>query len=276
MFKNIKTTLEQPTLYAKSKAEFWSDKHISKQMLKAHLAPNFDGASRKIDFIEKSVNWINEIVPAKEYPLLLDIGCGPGIYAEKFTNIGYKVTGVDFSNRSIDYAKRSALKQDLDINYVFQNYLLLDLQKNFDFATMIYCDYGALSVADRKTIMQKIYKHLKPGGKFLFDVFSMAKYDSFQEKQTWEICGGGGFWHEKEYIAFNGYYKYLDHVTLEQITVVCCEKTTVYYLWTTYFTKDSLIKEALNEGFKVCQVFADVTGKVYSENDFTIAILLEK
>ncbi len=51
------------------------------------------------------------------YPLLFDIGCGPGIYAEKFARQGYYVTGIDFSKRSIDYAKNSALKQGLDISY---------------------------------------------------------------------------------------------------------------------------------------------------------------
>ena len=38
--------------------EFWNDEYISEQMLKAHLDPEFDGASRKLDFIEKSVAWI--------------------------------------------------------------------------------------------------------------------------------------------------------------------------------------------------------------------------
>lgn len=60
-------------------------------MLKAHLDPEFDGASRKLDFIEKSVAWITERIPPADYPLLLDIGCGPGIYAELFTKKGYQL-----------------------------------------------------------------------------------------------------------------------------------------------------------------------------------------
>ena len=80
-------------------------------MLKAHLDPEFDGASRKLDFIEKSVAWITERIPPADYPLLLDIGCGPGIYAEMFTKKGYQVTGVDFSKRSIDYAQQSAFSK---------------------------------------------------------------------------------------------------------------------------------------------------------------------
>ena len=49
------TSLRKPPIYTKSMVEFWNDEYISEQMLKAHLNPEFDGASRKLDFIEKSV-----------------------------------------------------------------------------------------------------------------------------------------------------------------------------------------------------------------------------
>lgn len=210
------------------------------------------------------------------YPLLLDIGCGPGIYAERFTGIGYQVTGIDFSKRSIDYAQNSAIKQGLDITYLYQNYLNMEFNKGFDFSTMIYCDYGALSTTDRKIIMKKIYRHLRPGGMFLLDVFSMAKYSSFQEKQTWEVCNNGGFWREEKYIALSGCYKYSDNVTLEQISIISDSETATYYLWNSYFTKESLINEANESGFKIREVFGDVTGSSYHEGNSTIAILLEK
>ena len=75
----------------------WDDEHISLQMLKAHLNPEFNGASRKLDFINKSADWITRIVRPSEFNELLDIGCGPGIYAERFAQFGYSVTGIDFS-----------------------------------------------------------------------------------------------------------------------------------------------------------------------------------
>ena len=103
------------------------------------------------------------MVPLTDYPQLFDIGCGPGIYAEKFCKQGCQVTGIDFSERSVNYARSSVLKKGLDITYLYQNYLDMDLHNVFDFATMIYCDYGALSTSDRKKLMGKVYQHLKPG-----------------------------------------------------------------------------------------------------------------
>ncbi|CVK21083.1 class I SAM-dependent methyltransferase [Sporomusa sphaeroides] len=276
MFNSISRVLEKPPLYTKSEVAFWNDEHISKQMLKAHLDPEFEGASRKLTFIEKSTAWIKEIVPPSNFPLLLDMGCGPGIYAERLATVGYQVTGIDFSKRSIDYAQNSSLEQGLDITYLYQNYLDMDLNKLFDFTIMIYCDYGALSTTDRQIVMQKVFNHLRPGGKFLLDVFSAAKYNHFQEKKTWEICHNGGFWREDKYVVLNGCYKYSNNVTLEQISIISSRETATYYLWNSYFTKETLIKEANDAGFKVCKVFGDVTGNPYQEDNFTIAILLEK
>lgn len=276
MYENIFKSLEHPVLYKETEVAFWDDEHISKQMLKNHIDPENDGASRKLVFIEKSVNWIKGIVPPNEYQTLLDIGCGPGIYAEKFTQAGYFVTGVDFSKRSINYAKKSAQEKEANIDYLYQNYLNLNLDKCFDFATMIYCDYGALSDKNRQKILCNVYQHLKPGGKFLLDVFSMTAYNDFKEQQTWEFHRNGGFWRKNEYIALNRYSKFSESVTLDQIAIISNDIITNYYLWNSYFTKENLIKEISESGFKVCKIFGDVSGSDYSKESTTIAILLEK
>lgn len=96
MYKKMKPIFEKPTLYMKSEAAFWNEKHISQQMLNAHLDPNFEGASRKADFIVKSAQWIGGKLPPNKYHKLLDLGCGPGLYTERFAKTGYQVTGIDF------------------------------------------------------------------------------------------------------------------------------------------------------------------------------------
>ncbi|SDX93438.1 class I SAM-dependent methyltransferase [Eubacterium barkeri] len=273
---DINTILKKPELYKETGIPFWDDEHISKQMLKAHLNSEYEGASRSFAFIDQSVKWIKALVPSAEYPQLLDVGCGPGLYAERFAKAGYHVTGVDFSKRSIQHAVSSAEEQGLDITYHYQDYLQLALGERFNLVAMIYCDYGALSQSNRQRLLQRIYEHLKPGGRFLLDVFSMKKFAAFAERQTWERCPDGGFWTEQPHTVINGNYRYCDNVTLEQIVVLTQSEVSVYYLWTTYFTPESLIEEALAAGFKRCGVFSDVAGTTYSQESQTIAVLLEK
>lgn len=276
MLESVAKLLEQPPLYAEMEVPFWDDEHISNQMLKAHLDPDCNGATRKLSFIQKSVAWITETVPPEIYHSLLDVGCGPGIYAEKFALNGFEVTGIDFSKRSIHYAQNSAKQQKLNIDYVYQNYLELQLENRFDFATMIYCDYGVLSPANRETVLRNIYRQLKPGGKFLMDVFSMEQYHSFLEAKTWETHLSGGFWRKESHLELNARYKYPEGVTLEQFAILTGQDNAVYYIWNTYYSAQSLIKEVSSVGFKVCHVFGDVSGYPYHKDSPTIAILLEK
>ncbi|NCC99931.1 MAG: class I SAM-dependent methyltransferase [Bacteroidia bacterium] len=276
MYAKIAKYLACPSVYAPSDVSIWNDEHISKQMLLAHLNPDCEGASRKLSFIEDSVAWIKEIMPCQEYPALLDVGCGPGLYAERFYQAGYQVTGIDYSSRSIEYAKSSAKRKGLDIAYVCQDYLRMDYENTFDCATFIYCDYGALSTANRGLILQNIYRGLKKGGKLLFDVFSLEMFHDFQETQTWQICADGGFWSPEKHLLISGQYKYPQHVTLEKTTIITEDSIRTSNIWNTCFSLESLLEEVQLAGFKKVELFGDVAGQSYTTDRRTIAILLEK
>lgn len=110
----------------------------------------------------------------------------------------------------------------------------------------------------------------------MLDVFSMAAYRHFRERQTWELCQSGGFWRPGEYAAFQGYYKYPENVTLDLTAVVSGKDVTPHYLWNTYFTAESLSEEAENAGFKVHGVFGDIAGVPFFRESDTLSILLKK
>lgn len=64
---------KEPPVYEKSSKVFWDDEHISKGMLEAHLDAAFDGASRKLPTIQKSVAWICNYCQDVENKQLLDL-----------------------------------------------------------------------------------------------------------------------------------------------------------------------------------------------------------
>lgn len=162
MIRELSDYLKKPELYAPSTGMFWDDAHISKGMLAAHLNPHWDAATRRHEFLDRSVQWIAQIAPPLQYKFLLDLGCGPGLYAQRFHNAGYSVTGVDFSKRSIAYAKEQSLLHNCAIRYRCQNYMTIDYTEQFDIITLIYCDYAVLSVSDRFLLLKKVYQALRP------------------------------------------------------------------------------------------------------------------
>lgn len=276
MYDKLSPYLKHPKEFESSDTNFWNDPHISTYLLDAHLDPEFDGASRKKGFIEESVKWIEELVPSSDHKRLLDIGCGPGLYAERLSQADYDVTGIDFSKRSIEYAKDSARQKKLNIPYIYKNYLDMDFKDTFDFATFIYCDYGALSEEDRIKILKNIYQALTSGGKLLLDVFSLVKFNQFQEKNTWNFHSEGRFWSANDHLTLERQMKYPDNISLEQTIVMESQSIKNYNIWNKYYTKDSLIREAAEAGFSVVDIFGDVAGTPYTEESPTIAILAEK
>ena len=150
--------------------ELWTDEHTSMEMLEYHLNESVDLSSRNKDFIDRSADWIVSHFRVDENTRIADFGCGPGLYTTLFAEKNADVTGIDFSERSIRYAKKVAYQKGLDINYFQQNYLEFETEERFDLITMIFCDFCALSPSQRKTLLGKFRKFLKSGGSILLDV----------------------------------------------------------------------------------------------------------
>ncbi|MFR3729706.1 class I SAM-dependent methyltransferase [Lacrimispora sp.] len=276
MFDQLKDHLARPELYAKGTGTFWDDDHISKGLLEAHLNPDMDAATRKHEFLNTSVKWIASIAPPKRFQKLMDLGCGPGLYAEGFRSIGYSVTGVDFSKRSIKYAKEQTLLNKSNIEYHYKNYLTISDVGSFDVITLIYCDYAALSIADRIILLEKVYQALKPNGKFIFDVFTnkMRK----PESHTWHFKEKGGFFSEKPYICLESVYQYddCDETELRQSIVFDENAVHCYNIWDHFFTKEKLISEAQPMGFRGYDFYGDVSGKEFTDTEDTICCVFTK
>jgi len=276
MFSELKKHVIKPPLYSQSTNKFWDDEHISKGMLEAHLNPNWDAATRKPEFLDKSVSWISKIAPPPQYNSLLDLGCGPGLYAERFNAAGYAVTGVDFSKRSIAYAKEQASFNKSNIDYHYQNYLTIDYLEQFDVITLIYCDYAALSITDRLILLKKVYQALRPNGKFIFDVFTpLMRKD---ESRSWYYCEENGFFSEKPHICLESVYQYddADSTELRQFIVITEDNVDCYNIWDHFFTKEVLQSEIQTVGFSKFEFYGDVAGTGFLDTGETICGVFTK
>lgn len=248
----------KPRVFEKGTSNFWDDPHISKYMLEAHLNPDKDAASRRFSTIDCTVKWINENF-LKGNSRILDLGCGPGLYAERLARLGHSVLGIDFSKRSIDYAKESAARNGLDIEYVYKNYIEMDYSEEFDLVILIYCDFGVLNNADRDALLSKIYKALKPGGCFIFDVFGEDFKRERKTSRKWEILNSG-FWSDKRHIVLSETFHYPgDKVFLNQYIVVDeAGKLEVYRAYDRYYSEEDLHEILSKYGFNNQEFHYDI------------------
>ena len=255
-------------------ADLWTDEHTSAQMLQYHLNPDIDLSSRNHEFIEKSVEWIVEHFDIGAGSRVADFGCGPGLYANRLAQRGASVTGIDFSPRSIAYAREIAESQGLDVTYLTKNYLNFQAKERFDLIIMIFCDFCALSPDQRRTLLGAFRDHLKPDGKILLDVHSLAAFADFEENSSFEKNLLNGFWSADDYYGFQVGFKYEDEcVRLDKYTIVDSSRIRTVYNWLQYFDLESLTAEFAAVRLSVQESFADVAGSPYTLNAPEIAIV---
>jgi 2-polyprenyl-3-methyl-5-hydroxy-6-metoxy-1,4-benzoquinol methylase len=246
-------------------------------MLEYHLDENIDVSSRNKKFIDKSVEWIVSNFGINSNSSVCDFGCGPGLYTTRFAEKGADVTGIDFSKRSIDYAKNASKEKSLTIDYVNRNYLEYYTDKRFDLITMIMCDYCALSPEQREKLLQKFYKLLKPDGSVLLDVYTMTAYKKREEQSVYKINLLNGFWSPKKYYGFLNIFKYEEEkVVLDKYTIVEENRIRNVYNWLQYFSTESLKEELEKENFKVQNLYSDVIGSPYNPQSEEMAVVLKK
>ena len=278
MFKKLERINERPEPFEfYTASDLWTDEHTSAQMLSFHLNDTIDVSSRNAEFISRSVEWIASRFNIGKGATIADFGCGPGLYTTRLAKRGANVTGIDFSARSIEHAKKVAAREQLNIGYVHQDYLSFETEDRFNLVLMIMCDFCALSPTQRKGILSKFHRILKPRGSVLLDAYSLSAFDQREEVATYEENLLNGFWSPNKYYGFLNTFKYdRKKVVLDKYTIVEAERTRTVYNWLQHFTPEELESEIMEAGFSVEGLFADVAGAPYDAKSSEFAVIAKK
>ena len=274
MLNKISLNIKTPEVYSASKSSMWNDEYISKQLLNAHLNPNSDSASRKHDFISESVKWINSKIQTNSK--ILDLGCGPGLYSNPLSLLGHDVVGLDLSENSIDYALKDSIAKKLNVVYKCESYLEMQYHDEFDFVFCIFCDFGVLSFENQTLLLKKIHQSLKKNGVLILDVLSTKYFFDYRESKTWEYKESG-FWRPSPHLILNENKKYpTQKVILERYQIIEENKISCYHNWNKCYEKKEIINLLSDHGLDTTEVFSDVTGKHYTQDSKTMAIISKK
>lgn len=278
MFEDLERIHERPAPFEFYTAkDLWTDEHTSAQMLSFHLNESVDAASRSSEFINRSVEWIVSRFNIVEGATVADFGCGPGLYTTRLARRGAKVTGLDFSTRSIEYAKGVAAREGLSIHYLLQDYLEWETQERFDLVMMIMCDFCALSPSQRKRVLSRFLGLLKPGGSVLLDVYSLSAFDRRQEGAAFGINLLDGFWSPKRYYGFLNTFKYdRERVVLDKYSIVEADRVRTVYNWFQHFSPEALEKEFNETGLSVEELCSDVAGARFDRESTEFAVIAKR
>lgn len=139
-------------------------------MLKEHLDPTHDAASRRPGVIDEHVRWLHEEILHAEPTRILDLGCGPGLYAVRLASLGHKVSGIDISPASLEYARKFAVSEGVTCEFVEGDFRTAPLGDCYDLVMQIFGELNVFRRGDAAAIIDRCSRSLAPDGRLLFEV----------------------------------------------------------------------------------------------------------
>jgi len=273
----LSRALQRPELFSAYTADLlWTDPHISEQMQRFHLDGESALSSRPFSVIARSVRWLDDRFGLGSGARVLDLGCGPGLYTSRMAALGAEVTGLDFSSRSIDWARAEAERTGTRVRYVHGSYLDALPEGPFDLVSLIMCDYCALSPEQRSALLARIRSALAPQGRFAFDVYSLAALAALDEEI--ECAEGllGGFFSAAPYVGIRARFLYAQaRVSLDQYTIVEAAGVRRLFNWLAYFDAASLEAELAACGFRLVETVGSLAGDDFDEASPEFAVVAQ-
>jgi SAM-dependent methyltransferase len=172
----------------------WHEPAFSRRMLQEHLSQSHDLASRRWEGIDRHVAWIDAEILSHRPARVLDLGCGPGFYAERLARLGHECVGIDFSPASIEYAREQARRDQLRCSYREEDLRTARLGEDFDLVLLIFGELNVFTPGDVRSILQRARGALSDRGSLLLEPHTLAAVREIGEQlPSWYTTSSGLF-----------------------------------------------------------------------------------
>ncbi len=284
----LKALAKRPPLSSRA-SDFWADPYVSSHVLNAHLDPDDDAGSRKPERIRAEASWIVDAweldrfaaAAETEPPLVLDLGCGPGLYAAEFLERGCGVHGMDISPASIEHARRrqSRRRRGAGPKAVFEqaDFTRQTYPAGAAGAAMVYGIFGNLSNAERDRALSRLASALRPGARFVFDVFTEAYARREALKESWCCVLKDGFWMSGPHLVLEKSWIYEADRTIFNAYYLLDSRGTLHTRLVRHRWYDAAELTAVLErrGFRPVLIAGDLTGAPMDDGGDWIAVAAE-
>jgi SAM-dependent methyltransferase len=141
---------------------------------------------------EEEVSQILVLLPLPPGAAVVDLGCGRGRHAIPLSRRGYRVTGVDLSEKMLTLARRRAEKEGVEVEWVREDMRTFFRPDSFDACLSLFSSYGYFGDEENQMVLDNVCRSLKPGGALLLDLRNARKGLSGKEdlEKTMEVPAG--------------------------------------------------------------------------------------
>jgi SAM-dependent methyltransferase len=231
-------------------------------MLREHLSQAHDAASRREAIVDTHVAWIDSLL-SRRPARILDLACGPGLYASRLARLGHECTGVDYSPASIQYARTIAERDNLSCSYVQEDLRAAAFGEDFDLVMLISGELNVFRPADAHRILAKVRDALSTDGKLLLEVHPLDAVRSRGGRGRSWYASNGGLFSDSPHVCLQEHVWHEDtHTACVRYIILGNEGADVSVYGQTFqaYTDDGLRSLLRDCGFDDVESVASLTG----------------
>jgi SAM-dependent methyltransferase len=135
--------------------------------------------------LEREVRFIDEALAVARGGRILDLACGAGQHAVELAARGYDLVGFDLSQSQLDWAGGLAQERNQRLQFTYGDMRELGYNEAFDAVYSWNTSFGFFEEEKNVDVAQRVFRALRPGGRFLLDVINRDFVVAQQPGQTW-------------------------------------------------------------------------------------------
>ena len=254
-----------PAAWAEGENIPWDDLEFSKRMLAEHLSQSHDLASRRVETIDRQVEWIHQDVLRGVPVRILDLACGPGLYTSRLATLGYACVGIDFAPAAVRHAEKEAAREGLDCTYVQADVRKAEYGDGYGLAMMLFGQLNVFRRGDARSILGKALAALRPGGHLLLEPQRFETVErGGRAGSSWYSCGaGGGLFSERPHLCLSeSFWDPIERQATERFYILGAETSTVtrHAITNEAYTDEEFRRLFAEIGFTDIRLYPSLTG----------------
>lgn len=244
----------------------WNETGFSRRMLREHLSQDHEAASRRFQTIDRHVRFLHEHLLGGQAAKVLDLGCGPGLYAVRLAVLGHTVHGIDFSPASIDYAREQAAHAGLSCTFDLADLRRADYGPDgtYDLAMMLFGEFTVFRPADARAMLRKARAALRPGGLLLLEPSEAAAVKVGGTRPAeWYTQDGGLFSECPHMVLEETFWDEAQQAATHRYFVIDADSGAVDHYAASYqaYSDESLVALLEECGFGKARFYPSLTGE---------------
>jgi SAM-dependent methyltransferase len=255
----------------------WHDPQFGRRTLDEHLDESHGAASRTSSERFLQTDWLWAKLGLTAGCHILDVTCGPGLYAVELARRGCKVTGIDINPAAIDYARELAVSEGVADRCTFIRKDIREMSfapAQFDAAIFLYEQLAVYSIPEARYLLNLITPLLKSGARMGLELLNQEHVD--KKDGSWWFTDDTGLWGDGPFVHLGErIWNEVQQAAIERYHIIHLETGELqqYTLFDQTYAVERMTAMLTAAGFTAVEHYLNWAGlPLYDANEWVVYI----